>query len=520
MTFFGKQFGNQKVKRLAVLLCSAVALFASTASTAQEQFALDAAPALLFDGGTNLTGSVNGIGYTIVQGYAIAQGDMVLGKLFADGRLEIPIQTRGLGQAQFFGRWPDGIVPYQFSPTSTQIQRDRALEAINHWNIKTSIKLVARDESNSEKYQDYIQFEDSPGCASWVGRRGGEQSIWISDTCTVGSIIHEIGHVVGLFHEHTRPDRDNFVTVNLENIPDDKEINFDIIGNDGASYSEYDYGSIMHYGEFFFSSNGEATISPPDQIEIGQREALSDDDVVSVELMYATDIKLDVSTELTDENARVDLVISNIGALGANSLELTAILSADADWLSISSNSGWDCKQFGAELRCTRATLIERTDSSFTILVDPKSASIDDLYVNVVSNTFDTDLANNSFNEPPPIEEAEPEPEQETQQTIIQDSGTSENGNPQSGEPAVAPANGSEENPSESESETENEPDSIPSTDTDNGSKTESNNGSETTRPALGEAKAIESSGGGGAGLYLLMLLAALRYKTALVRRA
>lgn len=36
--------------------------------------------------------------------------------------------------------------------------------------------------------------------------------------CTVGNLCHELLHALGLYHEHTREDRDKYVIVNWQNI--------------------------------------------------------------------------------------------------------------------------------------------------------------------------------------------------------------------------------------------------------------------------------------------------------------
>lgn len=59
-----------------------------------------------------------------------------------------------------------------------------------------------------------------------MGKRGnGPQAISIGKNCDkFGIVVHELGHVVGFWHEHTRPDRDNHVQIVFKNILPGKPI--------------------------------------------------------------------------------------------------------------------------------------------------------------------------------------------------------------------------------------------------------------------------------------------------------
>jgi len=49
----------------------------------------------------------------------------------------------------------------------------------------------------------------------------------LGENClNIGDLLHEMLHTVGFFHEHQRPDRDNFVKVDLQNIPPGKDFRF------------------------------------------------------------------------------------------------------------------------------------------------------------------------------------------------------------------------------------------------------------------------------------------------------
>ena len=70
--------------------------------------------------------------------------------------------------------------------------------------------------------------------------------------------VHELVHTLGFVHEHTRPDRDNFISVNTDNIQLGKEKNFEIRkhgttdffekGNVNSKNTPYDVLSLLHYG--------------------------------------------------------------------------------------------------------------------------------------------------------------------------------------------------------------------------------------------------------------------------------
>ena len=61
-----------------------------------------------------------------------------------------------------------------------------------------------------------------------MGKRGnGPQAISIGKNCDkFGIVVHELGHVVGFWHEHTRPDRDRHVQIIRDNIMKGNYLNY------------------------------------------------------------------------------------------------------------------------------------------------------------------------------------------------------------------------------------------------------------------------------------------------------
>lgn len=162
--------------------------------------------------------------------------------------------------------------------------------AINEYHSKTCIRFVPRRPSD----RDYISIESgASGCWSSVGRIGGKQVMNLQTpgcVSKVGTVIHELLHVLGFLHEQNREERDGFVTIKKNNIKSGYEINFAKAraGETTGFGVTYDFGSVMHYSSTAFSKNGQPTIEAKVKTneKMGQREGFSKKDIEKVNKMY------------------------------------------------------------------------------------------------------------------------------------------------------------------------------------------------------------------------------------------
>ncbi|XP_055084049.1 meprin A subunit beta-like [Periophthalmus magnuspinnatus] len=179
-------------------------------------------------------------------------------------------------------------VPYVLENNLDLNAKGIILKAFDQFRLKSCIDFKPREH---EDY--YISVKKLEGCWSYIGRskiNGHELSIG-QDCDQIAIVEHEFFHALGFYHEHSRYDRDNFISIHLENVIEGFQYNFrkvlaDVSTTRGTSY---DYWSVMHYSNDAFSNGNGLTITtidPAYQDIIGQRYEVSATDIKELNLLY------------------------------------------------------------------------------------------------------------------------------------------------------------------------------------------------------------------------------------------
>lgn len=240
--------------------------------------------------------------YNSIKG---AYGEDVAEKLVNKGMMEKPSKSfYGSDSQTLWNQYYENDV-YRID---VYISSEYSIEERN--TIEDSLKDLARITGSieytfhSEKPLDGRPFlnygmHQKYGCASYIGRVDTEasssegQPVFLpsSDTWTCvtkGIIHHESLHALGFWHEQSRPDRDEYIQINWDNIKKGYEENFKMTESIDSLGSKYDYDSIMHYraDQFAIEGVGKTIIPITEGVDIGQREGLSNKDIIQVRLMY------------------------------------------------------------------------------------------------------------------------------------------------------------------------------------------------------------------------------------------
>ncbi|KAK2901482.1 hypothetical protein Q8A67_009597 [Cirrhinus molitorella] len=155
-------------------------------------------------------------------------------------------------------------------------------------NQESAEKPFSCSETKKKLSQDACS-----SCFSSVGnRRVGKQRLSIGSGCDrIATIEHEFLHALGFWHEQSRFDRDDYVSIIWDRITEGKKHNFNKYDDSTSSALNvpYDYGSMMHYSKKAFQNGNEPTIVtkiPAFSDVIGQRMEFSDSDLLKLNTLY------------------------------------------------------------------------------------------------------------------------------------------------------------------------------------------------------------------------------------------
>lgn len=185
-------------------------------------------------------------------------------------------------------RWPNAEVPFVIDAGLKEEHKVNILAAVDQINATTPIRWRAKVETD----KDFVTFKyagNGYSCNSFVGRSGGDQPIRMTRSgCGVRILMHEMGHAMGLFHEHNRCDRDQYIKILEENMSSAGKPSFRKDCGRVAHRGPYDYFSIMHYNDHVFSKNGlpvyvRADGSPD---TLGERMTYSAGDILALKDLY------------------------------------------------------------------------------------------------------------------------------------------------------------------------------------------------------------------------------------------
>jgi hypothetical protein len=208
-------------------------------------------------------------------------------------------------------------------------------KGIAQWNVTfkghIEFKILAKYED------DAVLVVASDGCSSrYVGYSQGQRhQISIGPNCgrggitKVGSVLHEFGHLAGLFHEQVRADRDDWIIVDAKKLIDiakkskagrsfvfqyhrlcdtlstSCQPDFVVPGeitslyprDFGTARGDYDFTSVMAYS-LVSPSGSVAVIDVTTRglvrlkqqffsiVDVGQREKFSAEDIIAIKAMY------------------------------------------------------------------------------------------------------------------------------------------------------------------------------------------------------------------------------------------
>ncbi|XP_001953566.2 low choriolytic enzyme [Drosophila ananassae] len=205
-------------------------------------------------------------------------------------------KTRNALQSPF-QRWPGNKVYYRISTDYSEQEVANVRKALSSFGEHTCMqfKEVQRFAPWGKRY---VYFKKSPNeCGTLVGYQPlsfGPHDVVLTERCLKmpGVIQHEALHLLGLFHEQSRPDRDEYVQIDFDNIPEKYWWQFKTMDDTTTYNLPYDYDSVMHYSKNAFAKDpSKPTIralvgGKAVERDMGQRRGPSEGDWTKIRIMY------------------------------------------------------------------------------------------------------------------------------------------------------------------------------------------------------------------------------------------
>ncbi|MBN1185565.1 MAG: family 16 glycosylhydrolase [Bacteroidales bacterium] len=175
----------------------------------------------------------------LINGLYIFQGDIILD----ESQVKDTIGSKGSGLASITHRWTNNTVFYKISDNLPDKARiNRAIMEFDHY---TNLRFIERtDETN---YVEFVRSLSVNEMHSRLGMIGGRQEIVLPDWAETHDVLHELGHTIGLIHEHSRSDRDEYLDIFWENIKQSWRRQFRFKRQKTTYINTLDYNSIMIY---------------------------------------------------------------------------------------------------------------------------------------------------------------------------------------------------------------------------------------------------------------------------------
>ncbi|XP_076467159.1 bone morphogenetic protein 1-like isoform X2 [Babylonia areolata] len=148
--------------------------------------------------------------------------------------------------------WTNGIVPYVWDAAVTEEKKNEFRYGMELIEKHTCVRFVPWNETTKSLYglanNGRLNFIKSKDCWSYLGNEyeyfQGAQDI---SCCGTATCVHELGHGLGLIHEHTHYDNKGWIRKNWFNQQADLMFAYAEIHEGEGRFDQFDLSSPMHY---------------------------------------------------------------------------------------------------------------------------------------------------------------------------------------------------------------------------------------------------------------------------------